>query len=67
MESNVDIENDNAEDEWFIINPVNSMTTPKVDEKLSDLSDDEEDCNVGDDETILSLSVSDFHQTNDMA
>ena len=66
MESNVNIENDNAEDEWFIINPVNSMTTPKANEKYSDLSDDEEDCNVGDDETILSLSVSDFYRDNEM-
>ena len=29
MESNVNIEDDNEEDEWFIINPVNTMTTPK--------------------------------------
>ena len=66
MESNVNIENDNDEDEWFIINPVNSMTAPKTNEKYSGLSDDEEDCNVGDDETILSLSVSDFYWNNEM-
>ena len=57
MESNADIENEaeNDEDEWFIINPVNSMTAPKSHEKISDLSDDEEGCNVGEDDSILSV------------
>ena len=61
MESNADIENEteNDEDEWFIINPVNSMTVPKCHEKSSEMSDDEEQCNVGEDDTILSVQVND--------
>ena len=58
MEVNTELEKETDDDDWFIINPVNSLTVPKHNEKMIDMSDDEEECNVGEDDAILSVSVS---------
>ena len=64
MESNDDFDNNGKDDEWFVINPAGSSTQPKLTEGESALSDNDDDCDVGSDDGIPSVSVSFSHFVN---
>ena len=60
MESNYDFDQNGQDDEWFVINPAGSLTSPKNVEGVQIPSEDEDDCDVGEDDSIASISVSLF-------
>ena len=60
MESNYDFDQNGQDDEWIVINPAGSLTSPKNVEGVQIPSEDEDDCDVGEDDSIASISVSLF-------